>query len=183
MGRQYEEISDQVASFVAGQSVFFVATSPLSDTGHVNLSPKGMDSMRVVDRHTIAYADLVGSGAETIGHLRENGRITIMWCSFGNKPRILRMYGRGAALLPGEEGFDDLAGLFPDYRSLRSIVRIRVERIADSCGYGVPEMALVGERAKLGEWADRRSSKELVNYMLTNNTTTIDGLPAWEPKH
>ncbi len=180
MGRQYEELSGQVADFIAAQPMFFVATAPLSSDGRVNLSPKGMDSLRIIDEHTVAYADLTGSGAETIGHLRENGRITIMWCSFGEKARIVRVQGRGDYLLPGDDGFDELAAQFPSFHSLRSIVRIKAERIADSCGYGVPEMKLVAERSQLTEWAARKTSAELVDYMRSKNTTTIDGLPAWQ---
>lgn len=178
MGRIYNEIADPLHRFIAEQPMFFVATAPLSAEGRVNLSPKGMDSLRVVDENTIAYVDLIGSGAETIAHLRDNGRITIMWCSFGSTPRILRAYGSGEHLVPGQTGFDELAALFPVYRSVRSIVRIRVERVADSCGFGVPEMDLIGQRSRLQEWSDKRSPQELAEYQRTKNAVSIDGLPA-----
>jgi hypothetical protein len=139
-----------------------------------------MDSLRVVDPNTIAYVDLVGSGAETIAHLRDNGRITIMWCSFGPTPRILRAYGKGTHVKPEQSGFDELAPLFPEYRALRSIIRISVETVADSCGFGVPEMDLVGQRSRLTEWGNNRSDQELEEYKKAKNAFSIDGLPSWE---
>lgn len=160
--------------------MFFVSTAPLSDSGHVNLSPKGMDTLRIVDAETIAYVDLVGSGAETVAHLRENGRITIMWCSFGPKPRIVRAYGNGTPLFPGSRYFDDLTSLFPAYRAVRSIIRVAVTRVADSCGFGVPEMNLVGQRSRLVEWGDKRTEDEIEAYKREYNAVSIDGLPAWE---
>jgi hypothetical protein len=178
MGRVYDSISDPLQSFIAEQPMFFVATAPLAGDGHVNLSPKGMDTLRVVDPTTIAYVDLVGSGAETIAHLRENGRITIMWNSFSDKPRILRAYGRGAPVLPGDERFADLATLFPAYRALRSVIRIDVDRVADSCGFGVPQMDLVGQRSRLIEWGDHRTDDQLEAYKRDKNAVSIDGLPA-----
>ncbi len=179
MGRKYETISDQVADFVADQPMFFVATSPLAGDGPVNLSPKGGDSLRITGPNSVVYADLVGSAAETVAHLRENGRITIMWCSFGERPRIVRMHGQGRALFPGDERFAGLAALFPPLPGLRSIISIEVSRIADSCGYGVPEMELVASRNSLTEWIDRRTPEELTQYMRENNASSIDGLPAW----
>lgn len=128
----------------------------------------------------MVYADLAGSGTATIAHLRENGRITILWCSFGPKPRILRVYGRGEHLLPTHPGFAELANLLPSYKGLRSIVRVRVNRIADSCGFGVPQMELVGQRSQLMDWADRRSPAAIHKYLQDNNTSSIDGLPAGE---
>ncbi len=180
MGRKYDTITDQVAEFISDQPMFFVATAPLSGDGHVNLSPKGVDSLRVTGPQTLIYADLAGSAAETIAHLRENGRITVMWCSFGPKPRILRIHGRGSYLLPADPRFAELAAHFPEYAALRSIVTVAVERIADSCGFGVPEMTLIGQRDRLVDWGDRKTPEELHEYMVENNTISIDGLPAWE---
>ncbi|MDJ0954394.1 MAG: pyridoxamine 5'-phosphate oxidase family protein [Acidimicrobiia bacterium] len=180
MGRKYETITDQLRAFIADQPMFFVATAPLRGDGHVNVSPKGTDSLRVTGPRELMYADLVGSAAETIAHLRENGRITIMWCSFGPKPRILRIHGRGTHTLPADPGFSARASQFPEYSALRSIVTIAVERIADSCGFGVPEMTLVGQRDRLLDWGDRKTAEELHDYMVDNNTVSIDGLPAWE---
>ena len=179
MGRKYETITDQVAAFVTAQPMFFVATAPLAGDGHVNLSPKGADALRVTGSNSVVYADLVGSAAETVAHLRENGRITLMWCSFGDKPRIVRMHGRGRPLFPGDEGFAELVELFPDLAGLRSIITIEVLRIADSCGFGVPRMDLVEPRTRLDEWIQRQTPEELVQYMRDNNSTSIDGLPAW----
>ncbi len=180
MGRKYETLADSVVAFIEEQPMFFVATAPMKEDGHVNVSPKGADSLRVINSTTIIYADLAGSAAETIAHLRDNGRITMMWCSFGAKPRILRVFGRGEHLLPSHPEFAGLAGLFPEYKALRSIIRLRTGRIADSCGFGVPEMSFVGHRSKLAEWADRKSPAALQEYMQDNNTVSIDGLPAWE---
>ncbi len=180
MGRTYETFTESLAAFIDEQPMFFVATAPLQSDGHVNLSPKGADSMRVLGPRSLAYADLVGSAAETIGHLKENGRITFMWCSFGPTPRIVRAHGRGVPHLPGDTGFDDLARHFPEFAALRSIITVDVTRIADSCGFGVPEMSLIGQRDRLIEWGERKSPQQLHEYMEENNRVSIDGLPAWE---
>lgn len=180
MGREYKTITDSLAGFIEAQAMFFVATAPLDEAGHVNLSPKGADSLRILDPTTIAYADLVGSGAETIAHLRNNGRVTIMWCSFGQKPRILRFYGVGEHVLPSHPDFAELVQSFPQFRALRSVIKVRANRIADSCGYGVPEMELIKPRSMLAEWADRKSDEQLTKYMEDKNRVSIDGLPAWD---
>lgn len=179
MGRQYEQITDRLAAFIAAQPIYFVATAPLAADGHINLSPKGADTLRIAGPNRVIYADLPGSAAETIAHLRDNGRITIMWCSFGAKPRILRIHGRGRPRFPGDDGFRELADLFPDLPSLRSIISIDVGRIADSCGYGVPRMDLIEPRSRLAEWVDGQTTEELAQYMKDNNRASIDGLPAW----
>jgi hypothetical protein len=179
MGRQYKQITDHLAAFITAQPVFFVATAPLAGNGHVNLSPKGADTLRVTGPNTVIYADFPGSAAETIAHLRENGRITIMWCSFGDKPRILRIHGRGRPLFPGDEGFAELADLFPGLPPLRAIISIAAGRIADSCGYGVPRMDLIESRTRLADWVDAQTPEEIAKYMTENNTASIDGLPAW----
>jgi hypothetical protein len=180
MGRVYKHIEAPVRRFIEEQPMFFVATAPMAEQGHVNLSPKGMDTLRVINPDTIAYVDLVGSGAETIAHLRENGRITFMWCSFGPKPRIVRAYGQGTHLVPGSNRFGELMEAFPAHRAVRSMIRVRVTRVADSCGFGVPEMNLVGQRGKLAEWGDDRTAEELETYKRERNAVSIDGLPAWE---
>lgn len=179
MGRTYETITDPLAAFIAMQPVFFVATAPQGSDGHVNLSPKGADTLRVTGPTSIAYLDFAGSAAETIAHIRDNGRVTIMWCSFGPRPRILRVYGRGRHLLKGDSGFTELSALFADYTGTRSIITVEATRIADSCGFGVPEMELIGPRERMLEWADNQTPDELESYMRKNNTTSIDGLPAW----
>ncbi|MDJ0925927.1 MAG: pyridoxamine 5'-phosphate oxidase family protein [Acidimicrobiia bacterium] len=180
MGRAYDTISDPLRHFIDEQPMFFVATAPLSNDGHVNVSPKGMDTLRVLDSNTVAYVDLIGSGVETIAHLRDNGRITLLWCSFGPTPRILRVYGRGTHLPPGSARFDELANLFPAYRAVRSIIEVSVDRVADSCGFGVPEMDLIGQRSRLIEWADNRSDDQLDEYVRERNDRSIDGLPGWD---
>src|SRR3954464_6405306 len=151
MGRSYERIDEHLQDWIAQQSMFFVGTAPSGDDGHVNVSPKGpIGSPRGVDAHTVAYLDIVGSGAETIAHLRDNGRICVMLCSFDGPPRILRLHGQGEYLRPGDEGFDELlaAGFAepeaPEAR--RALIVVNVTRIADSCGYGVPLMSHEGQR-------------------------------------
>lgn len=177
MARTYDEIDERLAAFIESQPVFFVATAPLSATGHVNLSPKGLDAFRVIDRRTVGYVDLTGSGVETIAHLRENGRIVIMFCSFEGPPRILRLHGRGRVAESGTDDFAKLAASFPAYEGARSIIVVDVQRIADSCGFGVPEMTLKGSREQLLEWATRKGSGGLVEYRAEKNARSIDGLP------
>lgn len=178
MGRSYETIPDHLATWMPAQPIFFVASAPLAGDGHVNVSPKGGDTFRVVDPSTVAYLDLTGSGAETIAHTRENGRLTIMFCSFDAKPNIVRLFGRGAALRPGDEGFDDLVGRFDDHPGLRSIVRLQVTEVTASCGYSVPLMELVGHRSTLDEWAERKGPDGIADYQAARNATSLDGLPA-----
>src|SRR5687767_10044393 len=134
MGKVYDALDDGLRAFLAEQRVFFVATAPSAD-GHVNLSPKGYDCFRVLDDHTVAYLDLTGSGVETIAHLRDDGRITLMFCAFTGPPKILRLYGRGEVIEAGAAGFDALAAGFPPLPGARAIIRVRVDRISDSCGY------------------------------------------------
>jgi hypothetical protein len=178
MGKVYEAIDERLAEWIGSQHLFFVATASLSLEGSVNLSPKGLDSFSILDPHTVAYLDLVGSGAETVAHLRENGRITILFCSFEGSPRLLRLYGRGEVHEPGDEGFETLLARFPQYPGLRSIIRVSVTRIADSCGFGVPLYRFEGERTQLRAWAERKGEKGLREYQLENNRVSVDGLPA-----
>ena len=147
MGKLYSEIDDALQAFMARQHLYFVATAPLSADGHVNLSPKGLDSLRILGPRQLAYLDLTGSGVETIAHLRENARLTIMFCAFDGPPRILRLYGRGRAVEPSDEEWSTLASHFPEFLGTRSIVLLDIERISDSCGYGVPLYEYVGERS------------------------------------
>ncbi|HSF86839.1 MAG TPA: pyridoxamine 5'-phosphate oxidase family protein [Acidimicrobiia bacterium] len=183
MGKTYEGIDERMASWIAGQPMFFVATAPATG-GHVNVSPKGLDdTFAVIDEHTVAYLDLGGSGAETIAHVRENGRITLMFCAFDGPARIVRFYGRGDTLFPGDAEWDSLRSRFGEYRA-RNIVRVRVDRIADSCGFGVPHMELVEQRSRLTEWVGARSDEELAAYRAEKNRASIDGLPAIDvPEH
>jgi len=145
MGKLYESIDDSLVEFIQAQKMFFVATAPLSGDGLVNVSPKGLDSFRVLDSQTVAYADLTGSGIETVAHLKENGRIVIMFCSFDQTPKILRLHGRGDVIERSHADFAQLQSLFPEYIGLRSFIRIRCERISDSCGWGVPRYEFTGQ--------------------------------------
>jgi hypothetical protein len=178
MGKVYDAIDDRVADFIRVQRVFFVATAPLAADGHVNLSPKGLDTFAVLDAHTVAYLDLTGSGVETIAHLRENGRITICFAAFEGPPKIVRLYGRGTVLLPGAPDFDALAGRFPPHLGVRSVIRVAVERVSDSCGYAVPEYSFVRERQQLAQWAERKGPEGVRTYRAEKNRASIDGLPA-----
>jgi hypothetical protein len=183
LGKLYDSIDDRLARFIGDQHVFFVATAPLAGDGHVNLSPKGLESFAILDPGTVAYLDLVGSGAETIAHLRENGRITLLFCAFEGPPKILRLYGTGQALERGSPGFDELRGRFPERLATRAIVRVELTRIADSCGYGVPVYRFEDERSQLEAWADRKGGDGIRRYQLENNRESIDGLPALRGEH
>ena len=188
VGRNYDRIDDHLRGWIARQPLFFVGTAPLSDEGHVNVSPKGpIGSLRVLDESTLAYLDVVGSGAETIAHLRENGRIVVMLCAFEGPPRILRLHGRGEVVTADDPEFGALLEraafeepAAPEAR--RAVVVVRVERIADSCGYGVPLMSFEGVRPHHDAWAAKRlrvgGAGALLAYQAEQNATSIDGLPA-----
>jgi hypothetical protein len=177
VGKTYPEIDPQIAEFVRRQHVFFVATAPLSTDGRVNLSPKGLESLVVLDPHTVAYLDLTGSGVETIAHLRENGRITLMFCAFEGPPKILRLQGRGEVIEPQDAWWEALRARFPAHLGARAVIRVRVERIADSCGYAVPLMRFEGDRDQLARWAERKGPEGLREYRAMHNAESIDGLP------
>lgn len=176
MGRTYAGIDDALAAFIRAQHVFFVATAPLDPRGHVNVSPKGIDGVAVLDPQTVAYLDLTGSGIETVAHLRENERITLMFCAFEGAPRIVRLHGRGRVVTDGPE-FAPLASRFPARLGARAIVVIALERIADSCGYGVPLLRYEGDRAQLLEWAERKGPAGVAAYRDEHNARSIDGMP------
>ena len=178
MGKVFEQIDGSIEAFIRAQQMFFVATSPLSATGHINVSPKGPNSLRILGPHAVAYLDYVGSGAETIAHLRENGRIVVMLCAFQGPPRIVRLYGRGEVLEPHDSAFDRLRALFPAEPAGRTIVRISVTRVADSCGFGVPLYSFEGHRSQLADWSLRKGAQGRLEYQRNNNRVSIDGLPA-----
>ncbi|MQA75082.1 MAG: pyridoxamine 5'-phosphate oxidase family protein [Solirubrobacterales bacterium] len=190
MGKVFDEIDDHQREWISRQALFFVGTAPLGGDGHVNVSPKGpIDSLRVLDPHTIAYLDIVGSGAETIAHLRENGRIVIMLCAFAGAPRILRLHGRGEVVPPDDRRFAELLGSCgfaapAAAEARRSIIVVEVTRIADSCGYGVPLMRHQGEREHGDKWAAKKlrvgGPEALTDYQREKNGASIDGLPAVE---
>ena len=178
MGKLYEAIDDRLREFILGQAVFFVATAPSGPDGHVNVSPKGMKGcLAVLDEHRVAYLDYTGSGAETIAHLRDNGRITIMFCAFDGKPNIVRLYGRGEVLAIGEPEADALLPRFGEYPGARSVIQVSVERVSTSCGYGVPSFSYEHDRDQLTTWAERRGADGLVEYREEKNAVSIDGLP------
>ena len=167
MGKLYDEITPQLADWIRAQRLFFVGTAP-RDGGRVNVSPKGpIETLRVVDGHTVEYDDHVGSGAETIAHIRENGRICVMLCAFEGPPKIVRLHGLGEVARR-----DDPAD------GTRAVVRVNVERISDSCGYGVPVLEYVGERPQRGLWLERQGPDGVVEYVREKNAVSIDGLPA-----
>ena len=177
MGKVYDEITPALAEFLGAQHVFFVATAPLAADGHVNLSPKGLDGFAVLDPRTVAYLDLTGSGIETIAHLRDNGRITICFCAFEGPPKIVRLYGTGDVVEPGDVEFAGLRARFRTAGAVRAVIRVRLDRIADSCGFGVPRYRYDGERTELVEWAERRGEEGALAYRRRNNGESIDGLP------
>ncbi|MFH7244783.1 MAG: pyridoxamine 5'-phosphate oxidase family protein [Spirulina sp.] len=179
MGQQYPEITPALSQWIGQQRLFFVATAPLSTEGHINCSPKGGDCFRVIDSHTVAYQDLTGSGAETLAHLRDNGRIVVMFCAFEGPPQIVRLHGQGQVFTTQEAEFEDLARHFSPSLGTRSIVRITVTRVSSSCGYGVPLMAHQGDRDLLEPWAEKKGATALEAYRQQKNRFSIDGLPAW----
>jgi hypothetical protein len=176
MGATYPEIDDSVRAVIAAQRMFFVATSPLSGDGHVNISPKGLDSFRVLGPRRVAYLDHNGSGIETVSHVRENGRLTIMFCAFEGKPNILRLYGRGRVVEPGDTDFDGLLREFSPRALVRSIIVLDVTRIADSCGFGVPLYEYVGDRDQLIVASERKGPDGMRDYQRKKNAASIDGL-------
>ena len=178
MGKTYSAIDDKMRAWVAGQKMFFVSTAPLSGDGLLNCSPKGMDSFRILDDHTVGYLDLTGSGIETVAHLRENGRIVIMFCAFEGPPNIVRFYGTGSVHQKGTPGYDELLPHFEELAGARSIIKVDVTRIVDSCGYSVPLYDHVGERDILTKWAENKKEEGVVAYQKENNQTSLDDLPA-----
>jgi hypothetical protein len=173
-------IKDIHEKFIRAQSMFFVASAPLDAEGHVNVSPKGLDTFRILGPTMVAYLDMTGSGVETIAHLRENGRIVLMFCAFQGPPNILRLHGRGRVVEPSSTEFHDLAARFPTYLSTRSIIVVEISRVSDSCGYGVPLMKYEGERSQLRDWARKKGPEGLVAYRREKNRASIDGLSGVE---
>jgi hypothetical protein len=177
MGKRYDAIDEKLSAFLSAQKLFFVATAPLAADGHINLSPKGLDSLRLLGPRSVAWLDLTGSGVETIAHLKENGRIVLLFCAFEGPPKIVRLHGRGEVLEPGAPEFDQLRPLFPPAEAVRSIIRIEVERISDSCGYGVPLYEFQADRPQLAEWARKKGPEGVLRYREEKNARSIDGLP------
>ena len=179
MGRAFESITPAMRPFIEGQHLFFVATAP-SEGGRVNMSPKGYDAFRILDDHRVAYLDLTGSGVETIAHLRDNGRITFMFCAFEGKPNICRLYGTGRVIRPGEPDFDELLALFDPGAGVRSVIVADIDRTSNSCGFAVPFMDFVEDRQTLSDHWGGKDDEEIEAYWAKKNETSIDGLPAIE---
>lgn len=178
MGKVFEQIDDRLSEWLTAQHMFFVASAPLAASGHVNCSPKGGDAFRILGPRSVAYQDIVGSGAETIAHLRENGRIVLMFCSFTDGPKIVRLHGRGETVSAGHPEYAQLARRFPPHIGTRAFIRIELERISDSCGFGVPLYDYRGERETLDKWAANKGEEGLEQYKKDNNRVSIDGLAA-----
>ena len=177
MAKFYDNLTPEVIRFIEKQHLFFVATAPLASDGHVNLSPKGLDTLRILAPDHVAYLDLTGSGNETAAHLHENGRITIMFCSFGPSPSILRLYGRGEAVLPGSDAWQELVPRFELLPGTRQILSVRLHMVQDSCGWAVPRMDFREDRATLVRHAEAKGEDDLHTYRLEKNTNSLDGLP------
>ncbi len=184
MSKVISEIDGPLRTFIEEQHLYFIATAPISADGHVNLSPKGYDdTFSVIDPTTVAYLDLTGSGAESIAHLRENGRVVIMFCAFDGRPRIVRLHGRGRVVTPTDDEWESLLKRFPSRPGARAIVLVDVSRISSSCGQAVPNFEFVGDRDLLLQWVDRKSPEDLNEYHRTRNAVSIDGLPALPTRH
>jgi hypothetical protein len=179
MGKVLDALDANLTDIVTHQPMFFVATAPSGSGGHVNVSPKGgSGTFVVIDPTTVAYLDVTGSGVETIAHLRDNGRITVIFCRFEGGPLIVRLYGQGEAVLPEDDRFDDLRRRFPaDIPAVRSVIRVDLDRVATSCGYGVPVMTYDADRDNMRKWAERKGPQGVVAYRAEKNVESIDGLP------
>ncbi len=175
MAKFYHELTEPLQKFIAEQQMFFTASAPTQ--GRVNLSPKGIDSFRCLDSHTVAYLDLTGSGNETSAHLIENGRMTIMFCSFTQQPLILRLYGQGSVIRPRDAEWKDFNRLFLPTPGTRQIIKLSVESAQTSCGNGVPFYEYRGERETMIRWAEKKGEDGLQQYWQEKNQVSIDGLP------
>jgi Pyridoxamine 5'-phosphate oxidase len=176
MAKVFDRITPEHQQFITQQHIYFVATAPLTPTGHINLSPKGLDSFRVLTPNRIAYLDLTGSGNETSAHLQENGRITFMFCAFQGAPSILRLYGTGQTRLPHDPEWQSLLSQFPPMAGVRQIITADIDRVQTSCGHGVPLFEYQGERSQLITWAEKKGEAGMVAYHQEKNRISIDGL-------
>ena len=176
MARTYPAITEELRRFIEAQQMFFVASAPLAADGHVNVSPKGLDCLRVLGPLRVAYLDLTGSGNETSAHLRENGRLTLMFCAFAGPPRILRLYGTGTPALPGSPTWALLRPLFPDYPGARQLIVADITRVQTSCGFAVPLYEYAGQRDTLLRFAETKGEQGLESYRQQKNGCSIDGL-------
>ncbi|HWA88061.1 MAG TPA: pyridoxamine 5'-phosphate oxidase family protein [Opitutus sp.] len=179
MGKLYDRLTPELRAWLAGQRLFFVATAPLDSRGHVNCSPKGGDTFRALGDREVAFVDLTGSGIETVSHLQENGRIVLMFCAFDGAPKIVRLHGRGEVLYPAQPDFARVSAAFPALPGTRAIIRVTVDRISDSCGFGVPHMDFVEARDTLARWTEKQGDAGLADYRQRKNRLSIDGLPGY----
>ncbi len=181
MGQTIKKITSRLSRWIEAQPVFFVATAPADPGTHINVSPRGLDTFRVLDEHRVAWLDLTGSGVETIAHLKAGGeaggRITLMFCAFEGPARILRLYGRGTVHEPGDPLYEEIRPRFPDIPGERAVICVNVDRVSTSCGFGVPLMKYVGEREDLPEFAGSLGEDGMAAYREKNNAESIDGLP------
>lgn len=176
MGKIFGTITPQLQEWISKQKIFFVATAPLSESGHINCSPKGLDSLRVIDEHTVVYQDLTGSGVETIAHIKENKRMVIMFCAFEGPPKIVRLHGTGEVVEPSNPEFDELSKLFPERGGVRAYIKLTATRISDSCGYSVPIYEFKEDRDVLDKWVANKGEDGVKAYRLEKNTKSLDGL-------
>lgn len=181
MGRVYDGIDDRLANFIKRQHMFFVGTAPTDPDGRLNLSPKGLDTFRVLGPRRVAYLELTGSGVETIAHLRDNGRMTVMFCSFDARPVVLRLHGRGRVVEPTDADWAELSPHFPDLPGARAVIVLDVDRVSDSCGLGVPIYEHRGDRSGLIDFAHKSGPDGLADYRRRKNAASIDGLPGLSP--
>jgi len=177
MGKFYDAMTDHHREFIRKQHIFFVGSAPLSAEGHVNVSPKGMDSFRILGENKVGYMDVTSSGNETSAHMHENGRVTIMFCAFEGSPNILRLYGKGYTVLPGTPEWDELSPQFNIIRTTRQLIVADIHKVQTSCGFGVPLFDYQGERDQHFKWADQKSDDDLQAYRAEKNFTSLDGLP------
>ncbi len=177
MGKWHHTLQPQHKEFIEKQHIFFVATAPLSADGHVNLSPKGLDSFRVLSDTTVAYMDLISSGNETSAHILENGRITFMFCSFEGSPNILRLYGKGYTVLRDAEDWEKYSVHFNIYEGTRQIIVAEISLVQTSCGFGVPLFEYKSDRNMHLEWVEKKGQEGLEQYMMEKNLISMDGLP------
>ncbi len=179
MAKVHPNITTELANWIGDQPMFFMASAPLAEDSHINLSPRGLDSFRILNEHETIILDLTGSGNETAAHLAQNGRLTIMFCAFSGAPQILRLYGQGRVIRPGDENWSEFRSHFANERpGVRQIFHQQVNRVQTSCGFGVPLMELESQRDLLTNWASRRGEDGIQEYQQDKNATSIDGLPA-----
>ena len=177
MGKTYEGITPELAKWIEQQHVFFVATAPTASDGLINCSPKGMDTFRILGAHEVAYLDLTGSGIETVAHSHENGRVVFMFCAFEGPPKIVRLHGTSEVHPCGSAEYESLISMFPAYPGRRAIVRARLSRVGDSCGYAVPRYEYAGDRDTLVRWSELKGEEGLARYRAEKNREGLNGLP------